>query len=74
MSYGSVYLESYTTQPVVVPNQPASAIIINLEVLKITCENWDTSPTLAAGDRKCDFRVPPFNAHYIVFQRVQSNW
>ena len=70
MSYVSAYLKSYSTRPIVLPKLPAS--VINLDFLKISHENRDTSSKLAGGAEKGDFRVPPFNVNYLVVQRVQS--
>ena len=53
MSYGSAYLGSYSTRPIILPKLPAS--VINLNFVKITYENRDTSPVMAAGDRKMRF-------------------
>ena len=53
MAFGSVDYGSYSTWLVVLPKPLAG--IINLDFVKITYENRDTSPTLAAGVLRCRF-------------------
>ena len=53
MSCGSAHLGSYSFQRVILPKLLVS--VINLDFIKVTYENRDISPILAAGVQKMRF-------------------